>query len=96
MNYVYIAHIDLMIIHFFRQVTSQDQIQELFTKHGTVNNFKWISKEGNKMALIELSSLEEAVLALIVIALTEFFALFSCFSSFNFFCLVLRIFTTIN
>lgn len=47
------------------QVTSQDQIQELFTKHGTVNNFKWISKEGNKMALIELSSLEEAVLALI-------------------------------
>lgn len=47
------------------QVTSQDQIQELFCKHGTVNNFKWISKEGNKMALIELSSLEEAVLALI-------------------------------
>jgi polypyrimidine tract-binding protein 1 len=47
------------------QGTSQEQIQELFTKHGTVNNFKWISKEGNKMALIELSSLEEAVLALI-------------------------------
>lgn len=74
MNYVCIAHIDPTIIYFFRQVTSQDQIQELFTKHGTVNNFKWISKEGNKMALIELSSLEEAVLALIVIVLAPLFS----------------------
>ena len=72
MNYV-LSHIDHIIICFFRQVTSQDQIQELFTKHGTVNNFKWISKEGNKMALIELSTLEEAVLALIVIDFTDFF-----------------------
>lgn len=47
-------------------MTSQDQVQELFLKHGTIMNFKWISKEGNKMALIEMSSLEEAVLALIV------------------------------
>jgi hypothetical protein len=47
-------------------MTSQDQVQELFAKHGTITNFKWISKEGNKMALIELSTLEEAVMALIV------------------------------
>lgn len=93
MNYVCIAHIDPTIIYFFRQVTSQDQIQELFTKHGTVNNFKWISKEGNKMALIELSSLEEAVLALIVIVLAPLFS-FSIW--FNFFCFVSRICTTIN
>jgi hypothetical protein len=38
----------------------------LFSKHGTIKNFKWISKEGSKMALIELSALEEAVMALIV------------------------------
>jgi hypothetical protein len=48
------------------QMTSQEQVQELFAKHGTITNFKWISKEGNKMALIELSTLEEAVMALIV------------------------------
>lgn len=49
------------------QMTSQDQVQELFAKHGTITNFKWISKEGNKMALIELSSLEESVMALIAL-----------------------------
>lgn len=48
-------------------MTSQEQINELFTKYGTIKNFKWISKEGSKMALIELNSLEESVLALIVI-----------------------------
>jgi len=48
-------------------MTSQDQVQELFAKHGTITNFKWISKEGNKMALIELSTLEEAVMALIAL-----------------------------
>lgn len=47
-------------------MTSQENIQELFSKHGSVINFKWISKEGNKMALLEMSSIEEAVLALIV------------------------------
>lgn len=49
-------------------MTSQEQVNELFTKYGTIKNFKWISKEGSKMALIELTSLEESVLALIVIA----------------------------
>ena len=53
-----------------RQTTSQDKVQELFAKYGTIVNFKWISKEGNKMALIEMSTLEEAVLSLIV---REFF-----------------------
>ena len=47
-------------------MTNQEQVQELFTKHGAIKNFKWITKEGNKMALIELNSLEEAVMALIV------------------------------
>jgi hypothetical protein len=50
-----------------RPNTSQEQVTELFSKYGTIKNFKWISKEGSKMALIELTALEEAVLALIVI-----------------------------
>lgn len=49
------------------QVTSQDQIQELFSKYGSIMNFKWINKEGNRMALIELSSLEDSVMALIAL-----------------------------
>ena len=57
-------------------MTSQEQVQELFAKHGKIMNFKWISKEGNKMALIELSTLEEAVMALIVS-----FCVFICFYS---------------
>jgi hypothetical protein len=47
-------------------MTTQENIQELFTKHGSIVNFKWINKEGNKMALLEMSSIEESVLALIV------------------------------
>lgn len=47
-------------------MTTEDQINELFNKFGKITNFKWISKENNKMALIELGSLEESVLALIV------------------------------
>jgi hypothetical protein len=54
-------------------MTSQDQVQELFAKHGAITNFKWISKEGSKMALIELSTLEEAVMALIVLTNSFFF-----------------------
>jgi len=50
----------------FSPVTTQDQVQELFSPHGPITNFKWISKEGNKMALIEMSTLEQAVMALIV------------------------------
>ena len=60
---------------FFSQTTSQEQLQELFTKYGSIKNFKWISKEGNKMALIELSGLEESVLALIVSFFLYFFPL---------------------
>lgn len=48
-------------------MTTEEQINELFSKYGKITNFKWISKENNKMALIELGSLEESVLALIVI-----------------------------
>ena len=55
----------LRVIYSFRPNTSQEQVAELFSKHGTIKNFKWISKEGSKMALIELSALEEAVMALI-------------------------------
>ena len=47
-------------------MTTQENIQEFFSKHGSIINFKWINKEGNKMALLEMSSIEEAVLALIV------------------------------
>lgn len=57
----------LLDLIFKRQLTTQEQINELFSKYGKTVNFKWISKENNKMALIELSSLEESVLALIVI-----------------------------
>jgi hnRNP-L/PTB/hephaestus splicing factor len=49
------------------QTTSQEKVQELFAKYGNIINFKWISKEGNKMALLELSTLEEAVLSLIAL-----------------------------
>ena len=41
-------------------------MQKLFAKYGTIVNFEWISKEGSKMALIEMSTLKEAVLSLIV------------------------------
>jgi len=41
-------------------------VQKLFAKYGTIVNFEWISKEGSKMALIEMSTLKEAVLSLIV------------------------------
>jgi hnRNP-L/PTB/hephaestus splicing factor len=47
--------------------TTQENLQELFSKHGVVKNFKWISKEGNKMAIIEMTCLEESVLALIAL-----------------------------
>jgi len=47
--------------------TTEENIRELFRKHGNINNFKWISKEGNKMALLEMGSIEEAVLALIAL-----------------------------
>jgi len=49
------------------QNTTQEQIQELFSKHGNILNFKWINKEGNKMALIEMGTLEESVPALIAL-----------------------------
>ena len=55
-----------MFFKWIRQTTSQEKVQELFAKYGSILNFKWISKEGNKMALIEMSTLEEAVLSLIV------------------------------
>ena len=56
----------ILLTFFTRQTTSQDKVQELFVKYGSILNFKWIIKEGNKMALIEMSTLEEAVLSLIV------------------------------
>ena len=47
-------------------MTTQENIQELFTKHGSIVNFKWINKEGNKMALLEMSSIEESVLSALI------------------------------
>jgi polypyrimidine tract-binding protein 1 len=46
--------------------TTQENLEELFKKHGQITNFKWLNKEGNKMALLEMQCIEEAVLALIV------------------------------
>jgi RNA recognition motif-containing protein len=43
--------------------TTEEQLQELFTEHGTVVAFKFFQKD-RKMALIQMSSVEEAVHAL--------------------------------
>ena len=53
------------IVLFFRTETSEEEIQNIFSQYGTIKRFKFFEKD-HKMALIEMETIEQAIVALIV------------------------------
>jgi RNA recognition motif-containing protein len=54
-----------MLLVFFRNEISEEEIRNIFSQYGTIKRFKFFEKD-RKMALIEMDTIEEAIAALIV------------------------------